>query len=71
MANCTECDGSGYYGEWSRPQHCLYCATGRAKLLRAYDHWPPERGITHAEQSALAIARAEASISVDTVSKRD
>ncbi len=67
MANdCTECDGSGYYGEWSRPKPCLACAAGRANLLRH-----PGVTLTLAERKALAIARAEASISVDTVSGRD
>ncbi len=69
MANtCTECDGSGYYGEWGNSRHCLACAKGRANFLRVHER---QSRLTIDEHAALEIARAEASISVDTVPTRD
>ncbi len=72
MANCTECDGSGYYGSWGSEIHCLACPTGRAKFLADYErhHFM----LTLREYAALETARAEASgsgLSVDTVPHND
>ncbi len=69
MANtCTDCDGSGYYGSWGNPKHCLSCAKGRANFLRVHER---QSRLTIDEQAAIELARAEAAISVDTVPLND